>query len=197
MENWLDPNGAQLFLYKGTPESSQNYANPNGLSNQRIAENQRIRFVKDSKYPNQQLEKDLFGKPFLSPRNTEINYSHTKDLLFWGEHPNMPIGVDIEYIRPKIGAIYSKFVNSIELDQIQNDDLKMLTKIWSAKEAIFKAYGAKEVDFKRDIILFKIGDNSDSTIQARFNKIQKIDLEVSCKWIDDFIMTSVVWNVTK
>lgn len=196
METWLEPNGAQLFLYRDTPNSPQNYANSNGLSIQRIAENQRIRFIKDSKYPNYELEKDKFGKPFLSPRNTEINYSHTKDLLFWGEHPNTPIGVDIEYIRPKIGAIFSKFVNAIELDQIQKDDLKMLTKIWSAKESIFKAYGAKEVDFKRDITLLDIGNNLDSTIQARFHKNHEIDLEVSCKWIDDFIMTSVVWNET-
>jgi len=194
VENWLDPNGIELFLYRDSFVSKQNYTNPNGLSNRRLAENQRIRFVKDSKYPNYKLEKDKFGKPFLFPRNTEINYSHTKDLIFWGEHPNTPIGVDIEYIRPKIADIYSKFVNTVELDQIQKDDLKMLTKIWSAKEAIFKAYGAKEVDFKKDIILFDIGNNASSTIRAKFNKTDEIHLEVFCKWIDDFIMTSVVWN---
>lgn len=195
MEHWLDSNGAELSLYRGTPKPSQNYTNPVGLSNQRVSEKQRIEFVKSNKYPNSELEKDIFGKPYILPRNTEINYSHTKDLLLWGEHPQFPIGVDIEYVRPKIAAIYSKFVNQIELEQIDSNDLKILTKIWSAKESIFKAYGKKEVDFKDDIILYNLGSSSDSIIHGKFNKHDEVDLEISCKWIDDFIMTSVVWKV--
>jgi len=194
VKNWVDPNGAELYLYKGTPESSQNYINPTGLSNQRISEKQRIEFIQNKKYPNYHLEKDNFGKPFLNPRNIEINYSHTRDFLFWGEHPKFSIGVDIEYIRPKIADIHFKFVNHIELEQIDCSDLKSLTKIWSAKEAIFKAYGKTEVDFKEDIVLYNLGSLSDSIIKGKFNKHDGIDLEISCKWIDDFIMTSVVWN---
>ena len=115
------------------------------------------------------MQKDEFGKPFLDSKNLQINYSHAKNLIFWGEHESFKIGVDIEYLRPQLLKIKHKFCREDEFDFIPADnEIPYLLAIWSAKEAIYKAYGKKEVDFQKhmQILPFEIG--SEGVIAANF-----------------------------
>jgi 4'-phosphopantetheinyl transferase EntD len=69
--------------------------------------------------------------------------------VLWGAHPTQPIGVDIESLRPQIEKIKSKFCRPEELEFAVTPVQTLL--IWSAKEAMYKAYGKKEIDFREQM----------------------------------------------
>jgi len=99
------------------------------------------------------LIKDEFGKPHWNQQNgtlPEMNYSHSRDLLFWGEHGLKRIGVDVEHEREQLLRIKHKFCTSEELHFCQ-DNVQQILLIWTAKEAMYKAYGQKEIDFKEQM----------------------------------------------
>lgn len=91
--------------------------------------------------------KDRFGKPHLEDSEEEISFSHSDDLVAVALGPRL-VGVDIQIRVEKIKRISYKFINEAEELWVKKDEIKRLHIIWGAKEAGFKAYGRKEVDFK-------------------------------------------------
>jgi phosphopantetheinyl transferase len=115
------------------------------------------------------LQKDEFGKPFLDSKNLHINYSHAKSLIFWGEHVSFKIGVDIEYLRPQLAKIKHKFCREDEFDFMPTEnEIPYLLAIWSAKEAIYKAFGKKEVDFQKHMQILPFEISTEGVITANF-----------------------------
>lgn len=101
----------------------------------------------------QLLKKEVFelaytpeNKPYLKNRSEHISISHSHSRLAIILNTKEPTGIDIEMIRDKILNIQHKFLNPSELLFAQNDVHKLLT-LWAAKEALYKVYGLKEVDF--------------------------------------------------
>ena len=92
--------------------------------------------------------KDQYGKPFLDGSNQFISFSHSEDLVAVAVS-DVPVGIDIQLGVEKIARISHKFVNSEEASFANRDLLTNLHLIWGAKEAVFKAYGRKEVDFRK------------------------------------------------
>lgn len=95
--------------------------------------------------------KDEYGKPYLDTFDGFISLSHSREYAA-ALTSSKSAGIDIQVITPKINAISSKFVNEIEKSFIKYDsEIYYNHAIWGAKEVIFKAYGKKEVDFKKHI----------------------------------------------
>lgn len=90
---------------------------------------------------------DEHNKPFLNGRSEHISISHSHKWLVVVIHKTCSVGVDVELIREKVLNIKHKFVTDDELVYVASD-IEMITLLWSAKEAIYKAYGKKNVDFK-------------------------------------------------
>lgn len=98
-------------------------------------------------------QKDKFGKPYLknSTRYISISHSHGLAAVSVGERS---LGIDIQKITPKIRRIAHKFMRPTEADSLENESyLDHLTVYWSAKEALYKAYGKKELDFRKNILV--------------------------------------------
>jgi phosphopantetheinyl transferase (holo-ACP synthase) len=116
------------------------------------------------------IKKDTFGKPYIDEIDEHISISHTTDacsMVFTREpYP----GIDIELMRPQLFKIMPKFLSELEREKHDMLDLKTLTILWSAKEAIFKWHGIGEVDFKAHILIKHI-DFENSRILAEFNKV--------------------------
>lgn len=91
---------------------------------------------------------DAFNKPFLEGRQEQISISHSHKWLAIAMHTNKDIGVDIELVRDKVINIKHKFATAEELNYAGSDS-NILTLLWSAKEAIYKTYGKKNVEFKK------------------------------------------------
>ena len=65
------------------------------------------------------------------------------------------IGVDIEFYRPKVLKIKSKFINVKENYFMKSDNIKLITRLWTCKEAIFKCIYENKLSFKKNIVVEK------------------------------------------
>ncbi len=91
--------------------------------------------------------KDTYGKPYLEGSDYHISISHSGDYTAIAAAP-IVTGVDIQVMVEKIVRIQSRFVSPSERKYIDpKNPLPCLHTIWGAKEAMYKAYGKKELDF--------------------------------------------------
>ena len=89
---------------------------------------------------------DEFNKPHLISNNANISLSHTPPYVVAILDVKSLCGIDVEGFRPKLIPLSPKFLSSKELD-IANNDLEVLAVLWGAKEALYKAYGRRELDW--------------------------------------------------
>ena len=101
------------------------------------------------------------GKPVLK-LNKFISISHSLNILVLAVSKN-EIGVDIEKERKKISLVKQKFLSRFENNfLIKANEDKMLTRIWTSKEAIYKIINMPGISFKKNITIkpFKLNDSS-------------------------------------
>ncbi|MBA2610649.1 MAG: 4'-phosphopantetheinyl transferase superfamily protein [Bacteroidetes bacterium] len=129
------------------------------------------------------------NKPFLKARTEHISISHSHDKLAIIINENENTGIDIELVRDKVLKIQHKFLNAAEVVFVKDNVEKLIT-IWAAKEAMYKAYGLKELDFKTNLFVEKF----DSSVI--FGKIEIGDLkkrfELRLENIDDYKMVYIL-----
>lgn len=95
--------------------------------------------------------KDEFGKPHLehSPFNVSISHSGNKAAAIAA--PDV-VGIDIQNLVPKIERLAHRFLNKEELDSLREETrILQLHVLWGAKEALYKAYGRRQLDFCANI----------------------------------------------
>lgn len=92
------------------------------------------------------------NKPFLKGRTEHISISHSHDKLAIILNRKENTGIDIEQIRDKVKNIKSKFLSEPEL-AFAGDDPDRLITLWAAKEALYKVYGLKEVEFAANLYI--------------------------------------------
>lgn len=113
------------------------------------------------------LAKDAFSKPFF-PDNQHLacSLSHSKGtvgaLIVDGETASIQqaIGCDIQMLTQKMLRIAPKFLNEPETSWVKKrpaiEELELLHLFWTAKESLYKAYGLKELDFRKNILVGEI-----------------------------------------
>lgn len=133
------------------------------------------------------LEKDQFGKPHLDSHEIGISMSHTKGFGAAALSFKGPIGIDIEIERPQITRIARKFLHEEEKDW-SDLSIRDLTKIWGAKEALYKLHGRTQLIFSEQLLVhpFKkekgeIFENDRSDIfELKFDRHR--DLMICCAY---------------
>ena len=96
-------------------------------------------------------QSDAFGKPVLQNSDRHLSISHSRGLATVVVS-DKPIGVDIQEISPKIQRIAHKFMRTAETESLSTAHaIEHLHIYWGAKEALYKAYGKKELDFRQNI----------------------------------------------
>jgi phosphopantetheinyl transferase len=152
-------------------------------------------------------------KPFLQNEEYHFSISHCGNFAAAIISSTNRVGVDIELVTPKIEKIKHKFLSeeewkrathnnpgfnfqSLTLDSelptpnslLQTPDSRLLTILWSCKEAIFKWYGNGEVDFKKHMQLQQIHNTNDQqTAHASFLflKNSNTKLQVTTRFFDN------------
>ncbi len=98
------------------------------------------------------LVKDEFGKPHLYGTLLDLSFSHSHEFAAV-IIANKTTGIDIQKFVPRIDAIAHKFMRDEELESLdENNRLEHLHLYWGAKEALYKSYGRRQLDFKEHII---------------------------------------------
>jgi phosphopantetheinyl transferase len=110
------------------------------------------RLLVRSVFPNQKLEKDAFGKPFIQGFSGHISLSHSGDMAGLLVSSTDACGLDIEVISERILRIAPRFCAPEELThQDSASRHEAMHLIWGAKECMYKAYGRKEIDFRTQL----------------------------------------------
>ena len=96
----------------------------------------------------------IFYESLPFKKNVYFSISHTIKFAVLGI-AFQKIGIDIESYRPKILKIKSKFINIKEEYFMKSDNIQIITKLWTCKEAIYKCILKKKLSFKEDIVIEK------------------------------------------
>jgi phosphopantetheinyl transferase len=97
-------------------------------------------------FPLHNISKDEHDKPHLADNEYFFSISHSWPYIAAVIDPYAPAGIDIQTWHPRIGIIQHKFL-SAEEQLIFDNDPKLLTLAWCAKEAVYKWNGKRGVDF--------------------------------------------------
>lgn len=96
--------------------------------------------------------KDEHGKPHLADCKWEMSLTHSKDFVAIAVHPEKEVGVDIEKPGSKLRRIMPRLFSAKENKMVDGDLIKM-SWFWSAKEALYKLYGKRGIDFTEHLFL--------------------------------------------
>jgi 4'-phosphopantetheinyl transferase len=105
--------------------------------------------------------KDAFGKPHLLPRKSEVSenpaeafevsLSHSKDMSAVIVSP-FAVGIDIQYMTEKVARVAPRVFNKEKFSSLAQENREEHLHIyWGAKEALYKAYGKRMIDFKKNL----------------------------------------------
>lgn len=100
---------------------------------------------------------DHNGAPFLK-NGTHISISHCQGYAAIAENNLHSIGLDLELPRSGICNIMHKFLSEKELASFDCTNEIEVSKIWSAKEALYKLAGRKKILFSSELHLIKETD---------------------------------------
>ena len=134
------------------------------------------------------IEYDSRGKPYLN-KEKGISISHSNEMVAIGISNETHFGIDIQYKTDKIFKIKSKFLSKNESKFLsKTDDIELLTKLWSAKESIFKALGKEGVSFSNDLEINTI--NNKDLFRAGYYKKDniKIKFDLDFLFIEEYII---------
>ncbi len=139
-------------------------------------------------------------KPFLENEKFHFSISHCGDYGAAIVSSANRVGIDIELMTPKIEKISHKFLsvadrNFVDDQRTHHDLEKLLTILWSSKEAIFKWYGLGEVDFINHMQLRKTVNATNENeweLPFVFKKAQPIDLSLHIKTFDKLVLAWVL-----
>ena len=136
------------------------------------------------------LESDERGKPVVHNFPVTISISHSFELsaLLMSEKNN--VGVDIEKIDPKIERIRNKFLHEEELNSIsEGHRLEQLYVYWCAKEAMYKWYGRRQLEFRENLFLNPFHYTSQGTISGIIRKDEfEKELSISFEELGNYMM---------
>lgn len=115
--------------------------------------------------------KDEFGKPYLQRESSYISMSHSHDRVAVILDQEKNVGIDIQKRVNKITRIKDKFVAEDEWRFLtdQWNELDFLHVIWGIKESLYKAFGRREIDFRKHLII------KDLSTTASMAAVQKDD----------------------
>ena len=136
-----------------------------------------VRKILHLENPSYKIRYDESGKPLInSDLNISISHSNLMaGIVFSGFNQT---GIDIEEKKSKIINIQNKFLNESEkLKDEYQSDLDYLTKIWTAKESIYKALGIKGISFSDDIIIKNTKKNKGHGYYINGKEKYKFDLK--------------------
>lgn len=133
------------------------------------------------------LIKNNYSKPFFLDHphlHCSLSHSHGTVAALLSEQV---CGCDIQMLVPKIERIAHKFMNPSDFDWVDTyppqERLELLHLFWTAKEALYKAHGLKELDFKEHLWVDQFSWKAPQTVETngeirKEGKISKYTLKM-------------------
>ncbi len=124
---------------------------------------------------------DEYGKPWPSDGKGHISLSHSRSHVAFSFHPHTNQGIDVEEIRPQLNQVANRILHSSELEMLHNSTEKqdLLQNFWGAKEAMYKAYGKKNLIFSTQLIISSINPKNAHSFNGKLlleNEVWEFEL---------------------
>ena len=130
--------------------------------------------------PYRGLDKDGSGKPFPIGHRGHVSVTNSFPWVAVQIHPDRPVGIDLETLRPRMVDVVTRILNSEEAKDAGTDTRKHGV-YWCAKEALFKWSGRRPVSLRSDISVgpFVMADRGllSGTVLDEGGRRQTVDLE--------------------
>ena len=104
------------------------------------------------------------GAPFLK-NGLKISISHS-GLFIAVCLSKEKMGIDLQTVNEKILRIVDKFTNQTEKKLLDENNLEDMTQLWTIKEAAYKYFSVGQLNFKSDILVSELGDESQLKINV-------------------------------
>ena len=137
-----------------------------------------------------QFEYDDYGKPNLVNVSGYISISHAADVAAIALSPDNHVGIDIERMQAKIERIAPKFMLKEEIASCTEENkIRDMYIHWCVREAVYKCYGKRQLDFRKHMLLQPINRNLSQQLEVKLVR-SNIDYKylVSIDEIGDYML---------
>ncbi len=120
-----------------------------------------------------------------------ISISHTQEYIAVLKSNISEIGVDIEFIHPRIEKLSQKFLSDDEKLAVSDENkIEKLHVIWGAKEVLYKIHSIGGIDFKKDLSVHPFDYHVNGELKASIlKKGFKQDYKISYEKTDQCMLT--------
>ena len=138
------------------------------------------------------LEKDEYGKPYFESSEHKISITHAGEFAAFQFKEIEDCGIDMEQITNRIERIVSKFIREDEQDFLQHHHNGMYA-VWCAKEALYKYYGLKSLDFKEHLKLEYQPLQKQGILKGYIEKDDYYkELDLSYEFFDEYLLIHTI-----
>lgn len=151
-------------------------------------------------FPLHAIYKDEHDKPRLGNNEYYFSISHSWPYIAAVIDPWRETGIDIQTWHPRITTLQHKYL-SAEEQAVFNNDPRLLTVAWCAKEAVYKWNGKRGIDFIQHLPIenFKeFGEKSNMTIYFKLTKMpQMVFIEnfISTDFACSYVVSAQDWYI--
>jgi 4'-phosphopantetheinyl transferase EntD len=92
------------------------------------------------------------GAPYVK-KDVHISISHSKNTVAIALNQSFLVGLDLEAVRNNIHDLMHRFLSYEEKEAFDCSDPRIITSIWSAKEALYKLAGRKKLIFAKELLI--------------------------------------------
>ncbi len=139
------------------------------------------------------LQVDEFGKPYLKNIDQKLSISHSGQMVTV-LLSNKDCGVDIQLLEPNIERVAKKFISEDEFENLDDDNrMEQIHVFWCAKEALYKYYGKRKLDFRKNLEIRPFNYAEKGTVTGCIEKEKYYkELPVFYRKIENYILAYVV-----
>ena len=140
------------------------------------------------------IKYDENSKPFLDLSRDHISVSHSGKFATVILSKKHRVGIDIEQVHPRLHKVAYKFMSPHEGgDKTEKLSTENLCLHWCAKEALYKLYGKRELDFREHIHVLKPPSGHQGEFKGRIRRGNTENhYMLHAEKIDDYFMVFAV-----
>ncbi|MFN3784382.1 MAG: 4'-phosphopantetheinyl transferase family protein [Spirosomataceae bacterium] len=132
------------------------------------------------------IQKDEFGKPWLVGSDWHFSVSHTERFIAIVLDAKDAVGIDLEKPSPKVTKVLARICSEQEIQSVKDSTFEHCL-LWSAKEALYKLYGKRKVDFKKHLKITRHETTWTGKIQLDEHTSTTHNLYISC-WKETYCL---------
>ena len=154
----------------------------------------------EEEFPHHAIKKDEHDKPRVDENEFYFSISHSWPYVAVVVDPHAEAGIDIQTWHHNIKEIQHKYLSEEE-QQLFYNDTQLLTLAWTAKEAAYKWYGRRGVDFKKHLpidFFNKNAENNNIIIYFKLSQIPKmifIESIINTDFACSYVMGAQDWAI--